>query len=253
MAKMIILYDDIFLDKSSFSATSEASGYEKEYLEDPNPANLWRSTVITESIIKVDMGAAVEIEGACMINHNLVAGDTTIKFEADAADFAGAADETDDFTLKTFDVKGTTKRNAFVMGNWTYRYYQWRLQKAAGTYIEFANPFLFAKKYEFVKSEKMDYFKGREKISIRNLTKGGQIIKSRKYSRLVYNFECYAISTAQKDALEAIGEYDHVCILPENIAGTEFHFGTIEFSVPQRIEYKSELWQMSGNFIESAF
>jgi len=253
MAKMIILFDDIFSDYSVLSATTEATGYPKEYLDDPNPANKWRSTVITESIVKVNMGAAVAMQGACMINHNMVAGDTTFKFEASSNDFA-ATHNTGDFTLKTFDVKGVTKRNAFRIVSTTYQYYQWRLQKVAGTYIEFGTPFIAAKKYEFIKSENMDYIKGRDRVFVQNITRNGHTVKSRRYSNLIYSFDCFGILDAQRVYLEAIGEYDYVCILPENTAGTEFHFGVIEFSLPKRIVKGGILyWQMSGKFTESAF
>ncbi|OQY13978.1 MAG: hypothetical protein B6I31_00090 [Desulfobacteraceae bacterium 4572_19] len=212
-----VVYSDNIISDGTITVSTEATGFEKKFLSDNNQGNVWRSTVITETTITIDMGSITPIKGIVGLNTNMIDSDTTIKFESSTDDFSSTEESVD----VNFD--GV---NIYCSADWNRRYYRFRLTKATGTYIQMGMIYLISSAYEF---ERNYNWKAKELNTQKWNTKqtdGGQIIRTLQFHKNDYSLVFEGISDDQKEIMKAISLNPYVIFFPEGIAGN-LYFGSI--------------------------
>lgn len=81
---MIILHDDLLKD-GSLTPSSEASGFPAINVQHPHLSRVWRSDTDSGEYIVIDFGAAVSVDAAAIIGHNLTSA-ATVRVEANSSD-----------------------------------------------------------------------------------------------------------------------------------------------------------------------
>lgn len=241
---------------------TEATNHEKEKLTDEILRAPWRSTVITETTVNLDFGAAVAIQEMTLHNHNVVSGDTTKKWEASTDDFSSTS-ETEDVTLVTRTVKeknsngvlvDVTRNDLHHRDSWEYRYYRLRIAKASGSYIEAGQICVWKDSYQFDKNFVIGYTGGQENTFASSTGSAGQESNKLKHSRFICNMRFSNITDAQKDKLIEAGQSDFVAYfhgLDGNLYWGTFHVNTPENARTIDEVAPAEIWNLSATFVES--
>lgn len=244
-----IFYNNLIAN-AAVSASSEAAGFEKEYLYNNNQGVVWRSTGITGTTITMaftdDLGspAATPVKGIEVMNHNLESGDTFVfEYSANGTDFTPHAASVDWQTgLLELD---TDSENP---DNWSYPYYRLRMSKSSGDYIQVGEIFLIGSRYDFERNFQWNYTYTREINRNSRQTTSGQIYRKTRFIRKSYNLSFDGIDDAQKEIFETIAEDDYVCFMPTG-SGGDLHYGIIDFSAFNHIY--TNYWSASFTFTEN--
>ena len=233
----LILHGNI-IDDATMAVSTEAVEHEKEYLKDYSPGNTWRSTVITVTTITLDFGAAVTLKGTSYYNTNIVAGDTTFEFEASTDNFASTAQQ----TSLTKAAKGHKEVN------WTYRYFRYRIVKAAGTYIEIGKMMLHSGAFTLTRNMNRGWKE--KKLAVYSVVRGdyGQGERTLKYKKqtfkdMVFEFTEDADKIIFDETISADPEISYY-----NELHNEVYYGWMSFpTIKNRF---IDLWDILGNFEE---
>ena len=240
---------------ATITHSDEDSDYPKKRLYNGFPSVTCRSTGIAEITIVFDFGAATAIEGVGVLNHNIVSGDTTYKWESSTDNFSSTS-ETDDLTLLTRTVKdvntsGTieeiTRRDAHCLNSWNRRYYRLRIEKASGSYIEKGEVYILTTNYLFDKNYPWGYTSGREHIFSEIKSPFGQVHRKKKYSAEVGRLTWKQIDDTQKEKFdEEIGEHEKVIFI-NGISG-HLYYGYFVFDQP--VHHFTDNWTHGATFQE---
>lgn len=249
-----MFYGNIIRD-ATITHDDEDTAYPYERIYNGLPSVTSRSTGIAEITITFDFGAATAIEGVAVLNHNIVAGDTTYKWESSTDNFSSTS-ETDDLTLLTRTVKtintngvieNATRRDAHCQNSWNRRYYRLRIQKASGSYIEIGEVYIFTGNYLFDKNYEWGYSSGREHIHTQIKTLFGGVYRKRKYSAEVGELTFQTIDDTQKEKFdEEIGEHEKIVFI-NGISG-HIYYGYFVFTTPEHAF--NDNWQTRALFQE---
>jgi hypothetical protein len=230
-----ILYNNL-IENCTVTVTTEAAGFEKEYLFNNNQGAVWRSTGIGENIIQMTFDSAAAIKGIAALNHNLETGDT---FYLEASD--------NNFST-TAQSQAVDPGKGFVEVNWNYQYYRLRLQKTAGDYIQVGEIYLFGSAYEFERNFKWNYSYTREINRNSKQTTSGQVYRKTRFIRKGFDLEFDGMTDTQKENFESISENDYICFLPEGSSGT-LYYGIVDFSSYTHVY--TNYWTANLTFMEN--
>jgi hypothetical protein len=230
-----IFYNDL-IGNCTLTVTSEAQGYEKEYLANNNQGVVWRSTGISENNITMTFDAPATVKGIVVMNYNLETGDTFL-FEASADNFSSTAQSQAVDPLK-----------GLIEVDWNYRYYRLRLQKTGGDYIQVGEIYLFGSAYEFEKNFKWNYTYTREINRNSKQTTSGQVYRSTRFVRKGFNIDFEGVTDTQKTMFESIVESDYINFLPTGSDGDRY-YGTMDFSAFTHVY--TNYWSVSASFMEN--
>jgi hypothetical protein len=221
---------------STLSVSSEAEGFEKEYLVNKNQGVVWRSTGINENIIQMTFDSTTAIKGIVVLNHNLEPGDT-FYLEASENNFSTTAQS-----------QAVDPGKGFIEANWNYRYYRLRLQKTAGDYIQVGEIYLFGSTYEFERNFKWNYSYTKEINRNSKQTTSGQVYRKTRFIRKGFDLEFDGMTDTQKENFESISESDYICFLPNGTSGG-LYYGIVDFSTYTHVY--TNYWNASVNFMEN--
>lgn len=230
-----IFFNNLCAD-ATLSVTTEASGFEKEYLCNHNQGVVWRSTGITENIIQISFADAIAIKGVVVLTHNLESGDS-FYFEASADNFATVAQS------ETID-----HSKGFIEVEWNYKDYRLRMQKSSGDYIQVGEIYLPGSVYDFSRNYSWGYSYFKEINRSAKQTTSGQIYRKIRYIRQGFNMDFEGLSDAQKEIFGEISESNYICFLPQGISG-EIYYGIIDFSTFVHL-YENN-WNTTATFTEN--
>jgi hypothetical protein len=230
-----IFYNNLIAN-STLSVSSEAGGFEKEYLVNKNQGVVWRSTGINENIIQMTFDSATAIKGMVVLNHNLETGDT-FYLEASADNFSTTAQS-----------QAVDPGKGFIEVNWNYQYYRLRLQKTAGDYIQAGEIYLFGSSYEFERNFKWNYSYTKEINRNSKQTTSGQVYRKTRFIRKGFDLEFDGMTDTQKENFESISESDYLCFLPNGSSG-DLYYGIVDFSTYTHVY--TNYWNASVNFMEN--
>lgn len=230
-----IFYNNL-IENCTVTATTEAAGFEKEYLFNRNQGVVWRSTGITENNIQMTFGSTTAIKGVVVLNHNLEPGDT---FYLEASE--------DNFST-TAQSQAVDPGKGFIEVDWNYRYYRLRLQKTAGDYIQVGEIYLFGSSYEFGRNFKWNYSYTKEINRNSKQTTSGQVYRKTRFIRKGFDLEFNGMTDNQKQTFETISESDYLCFLP-NGSGGDLYYGIVDFSTYTHVY--TNYWNASVNFMEN--
>jgi hypothetical protein len=249
-----VFHGNLILD-AAITHDDEDAAYPVSRIKNGMPSVTSRSQGIAEITIVFDFGVATNIEGVWIGNHNIVSGDTTYKWESSTDNFS-STEETEDLVLVTRTVKGKntngtivdlTRRDAHYQAAWNRRYYQLRIQKASGSYIEIGEVYIMAGNYLFDLNYIWGYSSGREHVFNEIPTPFGQVHRVRKYSREVGELTFQQLGDTQKEAFdEEIGENEKVVFI-NGISGHHY-YGSFAFSPPSH--QFTDNWYHSATFTE---
>lgn len=230
-----IFYDNLIAG-SLITVTTEAEGFEKEYLRNCNQGVVWRSTGITENEIRLTFDQAVTVKGIVVMNHNLDSGDSFF-FEASDNDFSTIAQsETVDYN------------RGFVEVDWDYPCYRLRLAKSSGDFIQVGEIYLAGTAYEFERNYRWNYSYTKEISRNASQTTSGQVYRKTRFVRKGFNLEFDGMRDQQKEIFEAISENDYICFLPTGSEGDLF-YGISDFSAFTHVY--ADYWSTSFTFMEN--
>lgn len=230
-----IFYNNLSAN-AAVSVSSEAAGFEKEYLVNNNQGVVWRSTGITENTLQMTFASAAPVKGIVVMNHNLESGDT-FYVEASADGFSTTARS-----------RAIDSAKGFVEVDWNYPQYRLRLQKTSGDYIQVGEIYLVGLSYEFERNYNWNYSYTREINRNSKETTSGQVYRKTRFIRKAFNMDFTGITDAQKETFEEISENDYICFLPTGTIG-DLHYGIIDFSTYTH-EY-TNYWNASLTFMEN--
>jgi hypothetical protein len=230
-----IFYNNIMAN-STLSVSSEAEGFEKEYLVNKNQGVVWRSTGIDENIIQMTFDSATAINGIVVLNHNLESGDT-FYLEASENNFSTTAQS-----------QAVDPGKGFIEVNWNYQYYRLRLQKTGGDYIQVGEIYLIGSSYEFDRNFKWNYSYTKEINRNSKQTTSGQVYRKTRFVRKGFDLEFDGMTDTQKENFESISESDYICFLPNGSSG-DLYYGIVDFSTYTHVY--TNYWNASVNFMEN--
>jgi hypothetical protein len=230
-----IFYTNIIAN-STLSVSSEAGGFEKEYLVNKNQGVVWRSTGIDENIIQMTFDSATAIKGVVVLNHNLEPGDT-FYLEASADNFSTTAQS-----------QAVDPGKGFIEVNWNYQYYRLRLQKTGGDYIQVGEIYLPGSSYEFDRNFNWNYSYTREINRNSKQTTSGQVYRKTRFIRKGFDLAFDGMTDTQKETFEDISESDYLCFLPNGSSG-DLYYGIVDFSTYTHVY--TNYWNASVNFMEN--
>ncbi len=233
-----IFYNNL-LAGSTITATSQALGFEKEYLGNNNQGVVWRSTSISTNNLTMTFANYTQVQGVVVMNHNLVAGDTFL-FQA----------SNDGFTT-TLQSIAVDPLRGFVEISWPapyYKSYRLRMAKASGTYIQVGEIYLVGSAYTFERNFKWNYTFTREINRNSKQTTGGQVYRKTRFIRRGFNIDFEGMTDIQKQTFETISENDYICFLPTGSTG-ELYYGIIDFSDYTHVY--TNFWDASVTFMEN--
>ncbi|NIM12532.1 MAG: hypothetical protein GTO45_37745 [Candidatus Aminicenantes bacterium] len=230
-----IFYNNL-ITNSTLSVSSEAEGFEKEYLVNKNQGVVWRSTGINENIIQMSFDSTTAIKGMVVLNHNLESGDT-FYLEASADNFPTTAQS-----------QAVDPGKGFIEVNWNYQYYRLRLQKTSGDYIQVGEIYLIGSSYEFDRNFKWNYSYTREINRNSKQTTSGQVYRKTRFIRKGFDLEFDGMTDTQKENFESISESDYICFLPNGSSG-DLYYGIVDFSTYTHVY--TNYWNASVNFMEN--
>ncbi len=230
-----IFYNNVIAD-STLSASSEAEGFEKEYLVNKNQGVVWRSENISETTVVMTFAAPTAIKGGVVLNHNLETGDT---FYLEASD--------NNFST-TAQSQAVDPGKGFVEVNWNYQYYRLRLQKTTGDYIQVGEIYLPGSSYEFDRNFNWNYSYTREINRNSKQTTSGQVYRKTRFIRTGFDLDFDGINDTQKETFEDISESDYICFLP-NGTNSDLYYGIVDFSTYTHVY--TNYWNASVNFMEN--
>lgn len=230
-----IFYNNL-ITNSTLSVSSEAEGFEKEYLANKNQGVVWRSTGIDENIIQMTFDSVTAIKGMVVLNHNLETGDT---FYLEASD--------NNFST-TAQGQAVDPGKGFIEANWNYQYYRLRLQKTGGDYIQVGEIYLIGSSYEFDRNFKWNYSYTREINRNSKQTTSGQVYRKTRFIRKGFDLEFDGMTDTQKENFESISESDYICFLPNGSSG-DLYYGIVDFSTYTHVY--TNYWNASVNFMEN--
>jgi len=126
---MILLYNDL-VKSGTLTASSEASGYPASNVQHIHLSRKWRSSTDSAESVVIDMGAAVTVDAAAIVGHNLTSA-AIVRVEANSSDswttppFSRAFDPTEECMMVTFPSQ-------------SYRYWRFYFDDGSNpdTYIE---------------------------------------------------------------------------------------------------------------------
>jgi hypothetical protein len=242
---------------------TEATNRGKEKLTNNILQSPWRSTVITETNINFDFGAATSIAGMSLHFHNVVSGDTTYKWEADAAGDFSPADESETVTLVTRTVKeknsnrvltDVTRRDLYHLDAWEYRYYRLRITKVSGSYIEGGEVCIWKDSYQFAKNFVIGYTGGNLSTFANSVAPAGQVSNALQNSRFYLPMDFRNITDAQKDKLMEAGQSDYIAYI--HGMNSKIYWGPFVVNPPVNVRTTdegtpAELWNCQATFEES--
>lgn len=230
-----IFYNNIIAN-STLSVSSEAEGFEKEYLANKNQGVVWRSTGIDENIIQMTFDSATAIKGIVVLNHNLESGDT-FYLEASIDNFSTTAQS-----------QAVDPGKGFIEVNWNYQYYRLRLQKTGGDYIQVGEIYLPGSSYEFDRNFNWNYSYTREINRNSKQTTSGQVYRKTRFIRKGFDLTFDGMTDTQKENFESISESDYICFLPNGSSG-DLYYGIVDFSTYTHVY--TNYWNASVNFMEN--
>jgi hypothetical protein len=230
-----IFYNNL-IESCTVTTTTEAGGFEKEYLFNRNQGVVWRSTGITENNIQMTYGSAAAVKGIAVLNHNLESGDT-FKFEASDNNFSTTAQDADLDPAK-----------GFVEVDWNYQYYRLRLSKSAGDYIQVGEIYLVGCCCAFDRNFNWNYSYTREINRNSKQTTSGQVYRKTRFIRKGFDLEFNGMTDTQKETFEDISESDYICFLPNGSSG-DLYYGIVDFSTYTHVY--TNYWNASVNFMEN--
>lgn len=230
-----VFYNNL-ISNTTVSASSEAAGFESDYLGNSNQGVVWRSTDISQTTLQMSFGFAAVVKGIVVLNHNLVSGDT-FEFEASSNGFTSTA-----ASISIDPVKG------FAEVDWIYPDYRLRLQKVSGDYIQVGEIFLQGSVYEFERNYRWNYTYTREINRNSRQTTSGQIYRKTRFSRKGFDLSFDGFNDSQKDTFEGIAESDYICFLPNGSNG-DLYYGIVDFSAFTHVF--TNYWTGSLNFLEN--
>ena len=230
-----IFYNNVIAD-STLSVSSEAEGFEKEYLVNKNQGVVWRSETISETTVVMAFAAQTAIKGGVVLNHNLETGDT-FYLEASADNFSSTAQS-----------QAVDPNKGFVEVDWNYQYYRLRLQKTAGDYIQVGEIYLQGSSYEFDRNFNWNYSYTREINRNSKQTTSGQVYRKTRFIRKGFDLAFDGMTDTQKETFEDISESDYICFLP-NGTGGDLYYGIVDFSTYTHVY--TNYWNASINFMEN--
>lgn len=238
MGKTIIYYGDL-VPSSTVTASSETTGYEKEFAYDYTPSSKWMATGAAANY-NMDFGADVHQAAVYVGGSNLIAADTTYKYWTGNASPAAVTD---------YDL--AKKENSFIEVGDTERYGRVGITELAGL-IEFGKVYVAQYKFELPKDIKRGYSGGTMTQWITNKGAYGQIHKEKQYSKVIYQFEISGMGDVQKKIL------DETIRIEENVIfwdgeTQKAYFGSIDFGQPKFVksDVTGALWNISGTFEEA--
>lgn len=253
---MKVYYNNIIKNATVISASTSETKYGIDYIKDGMPGTRWRSTVITSTTITFDFGVATAIKGVFVANHNIVAGDTTYKWESSADNFSSTS-ETGDLTLitRTYKAKNSngvpmdaTRRDAKYEAIWNRQYYRLRIQKASGSYIEIGEVYIFTGNSTFTVPYTWGYSAGIRSNILENRGPFNQLIRSWRSSGRAYDFEFKQLGDTQKDIFdEEVRENEYVIFYDSQ--NGEYYYGAVSLGDPKNVF--TDNWEITGTFVEA--
>ncbi|MCP5053367.1 MAG: hypothetical protein GY940_39750 [bacterium] len=236
-----IFYGNLIAN-TTLTATSEAVGFEKEYLYNNNQGVVWRSTDNTENNLQMTFGSNTEVKGIVVINHNLVSGDTFL-FEASNDAFATAP-------AQSVAVDPDIGFVEVAWGSPFYTDYRLRMSNpgSGDSYIQVGEIYLFGSSYEFERNFKWNYTYTREINRNSKQTTSGQVYRKTRFIRKGFNLDFGGITDTQKETFETISENDYICFLPTG-AGGDLYYGIVDFSSYTHVY--TNFWDASVTFMEN--
>ena len=221
-----IYYNDLIAKNNddnltSIATTTEATGYDIEYVQDYSPSTKYRSTGITSQSILVIFSTPQTIKAVAWAGANVENGDTTFKIEA------GSNSATTDENLNlTKASKGVAELDGST--GWNYKFFKITVTKASSSYVEFGKISLLADFYEFSRCYNWNYSTGYFTEFSNNVGAYGQIFKKKKYSKKIFNFQFEWIEQSQAEKFdEDIRDYAYIWLYSEDYS--EVFFGVADF------------------------
>lgn len=234
--------DNLSSAVSSVIASSEATGYEIDYIRDNSPATKWRSTGITEETILITFISAVTIKAVAWAGSNIVSTDTTFKIEA------GTTSACSDISLDlTKTGKGVVILNSLI--GWTYQYFKITIIKTTGTYIELGLLGLMGDFYEFEKNYNWNFSTGHLTEFTTNKSKYGLIKRKKRYSVKIFNFTFEFLARTQAILFdEIIRDENYIWYYSEDYS--DIYFGIVDLGVLESMQNKN-YYSISMSFTEA--
>lgn len=257
-----IFYNNL-VKNATITVSTAALNHEKEKLTDEIVKSSWKSTVITETTISMDFGAATSIAGMSFHFHNVESGDTTYVFEADAAGDFSPADESETITLVTRTIKENNangvltdviRRDAYHIDNWNYRYYRLRITKTSGTHIQGGQLCIWKDRYLFEKNFSVGYIGGSLNLFANTPGPAGQNFRKLQNSKFFLPMRFNSISDSQRIKLEEAGQSNYITYF--HGMNSKIYWGGFDVQVPENIRTidevtPAEIWNLSATFEES--
>ncbi len=246
-----IFYNNL-IEIPTLSVTSEAPGFEKEYLGNKNQGVVWRSqnsaadpepTVSMAFTNSGGLPLAVEIAGVVVLNHNLQEGDELYFECSDNAAFDDTAPNVVDSTENIWE-KG------FAEVAWNQPYYRLRTKKntTGDDYVQVGEIYLVGKTYAFERNYRWNYSFTKEINRNSKETTSGQIYRKTRFIRKGFSLDFDGMNDAQKETFETISENDYICFLPTG-SGGDIYYGIIDFSSYTHVY--SNYWSANITFTEN--
>lgn len=211
---MKFIHNDLVAGKT-LTASSEESGYGVANIEDIRLSRAWRATGDTSEWVKVDMGAAVNVQGVAILGHNLTSG-ATIHIQANA---------TDVWTGPTVDVTLTWKEGViwyFWPSSQSYRWWRITIADASNpdAYVEIGR-WMLSLTYELDEFPDADLVERIIDPSVVNYSVSQQLYADIRTKYRIYSIGMGTIAEATRENLLAFFDlvrvYDpFVLLLDEN-------------------------------------
>jgi hypothetical protein len=239
MGRTVIYYNDLFAD-ATITATTENTGYEKEYLADHTKSSLWQATA-NPATISIDLGAAALQSALWVGGSNMATGDTLFRYWV--GDVAPAA-------VTSFELD--MQANSFKEIMQTYRHARILFQRAAGN-PEAGKVYLAGSRFELPHDFSRNYIAGYESIFIENRGRYGQINRELLYTKYSCSFEIKGMKNAQKVIMDETIRLEPYILFKDGELGKVF-YGVLSLGQPEFVTSDSTgmmIWNISGTFEEA--